>query len=396
MFRLLKFFGFFLLLVGTIFILVVYPNRDAFLVVFDNGDALAEGSDWAMKAKSIKGIAEFVQENPNYVSYLSTSKSDTLSLNVSESRTMGMLSSVLVIHTLFSQNAAGLDEFLNKEISLEDIDFYQLPKVYETSHENALARLEKEELIAENQTISTKEALKSMVVSNDIAIHDYFYAQLNQDTLKAVYEVAALTNTELIEPFLGIYTSINPAVQETDYEQLFEQISIQSEAQIRQERLNIFEQYTNDSAFRQRVRETTADVGKGLKFDEERNLSFSLPQTTAEDMHSYLSSLVNAEDGSVAQKVYGLVKEANQNIYRERVFETYAGIFDNRIGLQNGLDWGISKEGDERIQVVFFDELPIGFWFHLSSDLILQDIQQRMIWDAELRRLLPNSSTLSN
>jgi hypothetical protein len=79
----------------------------------------------------------------------------------------------------------------------------------------------------------------------------------------------------------------------------------------------------------------------------------------------------------------------NKGSYRDRIFNQYAGVFDNRIGLQNGVDWGVNLEGEERIQAVFFDELPVGFWFHLSSDLILQDVQQRMIWDKELHQLLP-------
>lgn len=390
MLRLLKFFGFFLLLVGTIFILVVYPNREAFLVVFDNGDALAEGSDWAMKAKSIKGITEFIQENPNYVSYLSTSKEDTLALNIDEQRTMGMLSSVLVIHTLFTQQKEDLASFLSSEVSLDQLNSFQLPKVYQTSHENALARLEKDELISPTNTITTAEALKAMLVSNDIAIHDYFYSMIQEDSLQSVYESIGFNSTSLIEPFLGIYASIHPDFMKTDYAKLFEELADMERSQLRTQRLKIFSDYQQNDDFSAQLREITEEEGKGLKFDEERNMSRFLPQTTAQDFHQYVSKLYSAAPNTIEARIFDLIKEANQNIYRERVFEQYAGVFDNRLGLQNGMDWGISKEGDERIQVVFFDQLPIGFWFHLSSDLILQDIQQRMIWDKELRTLMPN------
>lgn len=390
MLRLLKFFGFFLLLVGTIFILVVYPNRDAFLVVFDNGDALAEGSDWAMKAKSIKGITEFIQENPQYVSYISTSEADTIALNVNESRTMGMLSSVILLHHLLDQNKNQLNNFLSKDISLDTISLFQLPKVYQTSHDNAIARLQKDELISTSNTISTKEAIKAMLVSNDLAIHDYFYSLIDQDSLSAFYQKLNFKNTDRILPFIGIYASINPSLTEVSYKDLFQQLSQTPKDRIDKMRLAFYENFQDELDFRNKLNAITEENGKGLKFDEERNLSFTLPQTTASDMHQYLSSLIKAPDSTVEASVFSLILAANQNIYRDRVFTSYAGVFDNRIGLQNGMDWGISKEGSERIQVVFFDELPIGFWFHLSSDLILQDIQQRMIWDSELRSLLPN------
>jgi hypothetical protein len=231
-----------------------------------------------------------------------------------------------------------------------------------------------------------------MLVSNDIGIHDYFYAKLNLDSLKNLYSASGFTKTDLIQPYIGIYASINPSFMKTDYEQLYQKTIGLTKDEISAQRLTIYTDYQQKPAFRQQLRNLTEEVGKGLKFDEERNFSFSLPQTTASEMHQYLSTLIKAADNSIEAKVFDIILEANQNIYRERIFDQYAGVFDNRIGLQNGMDWGIAKEGGERIQVVFFDELPVGFWFHLSSDLIIQDIQQRMIWDKELRTLLPNNN----
>lgn len=382
MLRLLKFLGFFGLLVGIIFVLVVYPNRDAFLVVFKNGDGLAEGADWAMKAKSIAGIAEFMRENPSYISYMSISsdQQDTLAFNENKKRTLGFLSGLILSEALITQHQEDIEGFLSQKVRVEDIALFQLPKVYETSHQNALDRLEKEELISESGEIFVKDAIKAMLTSNDLAIHDFFYQQIDDESWQQIMGDSTLSNTSKPLPFLGLYLAIHPQIEKKNQTNSLSSFSI-----------DLFEKYLNDPFFRKVAQSITEEYGKGLKFDEERDLLHRFPQTTASDMYHYFYSIQSAETGPKSE-LFKLLLEMNKGSYRDRIFSSYAGVFDNRIGLQNGVDWGISTEGVERTQAVFFDELPVGFWFHLSSDLILQDVQQRMIWDRELHILLPTAT----
>ncbi|MGA1464646.1 MAG: hypothetical protein ACO363_02765 [Balneolaceae bacterium] len=52
------------------------------------------------------------------------------------------------------------------------------------------------------------------------------------------------------------------------------------------------------------------------------------------------------------------------------------------MGLLNGIDIGTSKyTGNTTVQAVFFDRLEIAFWFHMSSNHMHQDFQQRMMYD---------------
>ena len=67
-------------------------------------------------------------------------------------------------------------------------------------------------------------------------------------------------------------------------------------------------------------------------------------------------------------------------------FNFYGAIYDNRLGLLNGLDYGASTYTQEPFgQALFFDSLQVAFWFHMSSNLMHQDYQQRLMWDPALR-----------
>ena len=68
-----------------------------------------------------------------------------------------------------------------------------------------------------------------------------------------------------------------------------------------------------------------------------------------------------------------------------RIFESYYAHYDSRMGLLSGVDFGTSiYTGERRIQVVFFDELPVAFWHHMSANHMQEDFQQRLIWDPAL------------
>ncbi|MDZ7756141.1 hypothetical protein [Rhodohalobacter sp.] len=68
-----------------------------------------------------------------------------------------------------------------------------------------------------------------------------------------------------------------------------------------------------------------------------------------------------------------------------RSFEDYGAIYDNRMGLLGGIDFGTSiYDGHTSVQAIFFDQLPVGFWVHMSANHMQEDYQQRLIWDPAL------------
>src|SRR5699024_7459174 len=69
-----------------------------------------------------------------------------------------------------------------------------------------------------------------------------------------------------------------------------------------------------------------------------------------------------------------------------RYLKGYGAIYDTRIGMAAGIDFGRSAFTNQLYaQAVFFDNLQVGFWFHLSSHMMHQDFQQRLMWDPALQ-----------
>lgn len=63
-------------------------------------------------------------------------------------------------------------------------------------------------------------------------------------------------------------------------------------------------------------------------------------------------------------------------------FNDYGALYDNRMGLMNGIDFGTSAyTGETTVQAFYLDRLPIGFWFHASGGHMHQDFMQRLIYD---------------
>jgi hypothetical protein len=69
-----------------------------------------------------------------------------------------------------------------------------------------------------------------------------------------------------------------------------------------------------------------------------------------------------------------------------RDFNAYYAIYDSRMGYLAGVDFGASTyENIPTAQVFVMENIPVGLFLHLSSNLMTQDFQQRLIWDPALR-----------
>jgi hypothetical protein len=89
-----------------------------------------------------------------------------------------------------------------------------------------------------------------------------------------------------------------------------------------------------------------------------------------------------------------------------RYFVRYTAIYDSRMGYLAGIDYGQSKQTPStetastkapttlapfaggRAQVFIMENIPIGLFLHLSSNLMTQDVQQRIFWDPALQASL--------
>jgi hypothetical protein len=143
--------------------------------------------------------------------------------------------------------------------------------------------------------------------------------------------------------------------------------------------------FLNDSEFRETALNYTEDNRLGNTFMQERDALALFPKTTASEMTGLLEDLVNDEliSAGVSRRVKDWMRwpiDRQSGITRD--FTDYGAIYDDRMGLLNGIDFGTSKyTGDTTVQAVFFDRIQIAFWFHMSSNHMHQDFQQRLIFD---------------
>jgi hypothetical protein len=134
-------------------------------------------------------------------------------------------------------------------------------------------------------------------------------------------------------------------------------------------------------------KEIMEELRLNLTFIEERNALSLFPQTTAQDMAYLLAKIWKNE--VINEKVSKAVKEkmgwALSSDSMKRSFKDYGAFYDTRMGMLSGIDFGTSAYDDHTsVQAIFFDQLPVAFWLHLSANHMQEDYQQRLIWDPAL------------
>ena len=86
-----------------------------------------------------------------------------------------------------------------------------------------------------------------------------------------------------------------------------------------------------------------------------------------------------------------------QQNYINDDFDEFGAIYDNRMGLLSGINFGTSAyTGETAVQAFYLDQLPVGFWFHASSGHIHQDFMQRLIFDPAMHQQMRLSISRSN
>ena len=156
------------------------------------------------------------------------------------------------------------------------------------------------------------------------------------------------------------------------------------------ESANATQLHSNEAFRSDIVNQFKETEGLGIKFTEQRNALAFFPKTTAYEMSQLMKKI--QRDQLFSPAISETVKSfldwplAEKDSRFNKDFAHYGAIYDNRLGMVNGIDYGQSSYGEEPFaQAVFFDELPIAFWFHMSSNLMHQDFMQRLTWDRALR-----------
>lgn len=385
--RLLKFVAVFLVTAIIIFGLVLGLNWKAFKTFLDNRESMMEGAELVTSASSLSTLVDFIESHPEYVSVASkviTAPDSAFYYQENRPRVMGASANIFILLAGAMEIEAG-SMSADEPVLWADITRYQLPDVHQSDHEQAFNTAKARGWIDDKNSISIDRALRLLAEFNSLALADYFWWRINPHTWEQIRQELELHQTELPLPYSGLYQAIAPGLQEQDVPAILSQWQEAPSDEWREYVTGLSEVYRSESAARESVRELLASERLGSTFMEERDAMILFPKTTAAEMLQVLEKLWN--DEAVSPEVSRMVKgwmrwpmETQRGVRND--FEDYGALYDSRMGLLNGFDFGTSAyTGDVTVQAVFFDQLPIAFWFHMSSNHMHQDFQQRLIID---------------
>ncbi len=371
--RALKFFLVFAATTLVIFAAAGIPNYSAFKTLFSNTDGMREGYEYIESTYSLKALTEFIGEHPEYISVASFNVNDPDSgifYSADTPRTQGALSNFFLLLEYERQVEHRLID-PELEVSIEDIEQYFLPQISENAHNSSIESLAAK---SKDGNVTIDEAVSVMIETNGLAIADYLWFKLGEGNIQSTLENLELENTQPPLPFSGLYLAINPSVSDTTF---FSRTNV----------IALAKRLREDGAFNSEMKESFRKKRLNLSFIEERDALKHFPQTTAREMAHLMAKLQKEE--LISTTVSKAVKEKMKWVFGgeaiKRSFSDYGAIYDNRMGMLSGIDFGTSiYDGHTSAQAVFFDKLPVAFFIHLSANHMQEDYQQRLIWDPAL------------
>ena len=394
--RLLKFISAFLATALVLVVVVIGLNWGAFQTFLDNREAFMEGSEWVPKTQSLRGLTEYIEENPDHASIASIvleHPDSTLYFQADVPRPMGSLSDIFLMTAYAIEMDSGTIDG-NQSIALDDINSFLLPEVHNSIHYDAISFAVQNGWI-NNGMISMNNALTLLSYFNDPALADYLWWNLQPYDWESFKQKFDLDVTEMPLPYSGLYLSISEAISDESIDSLIDQWGNQP-GEYRSHVTELSDQFVNNESLRREWSEELESNRLGRSFMEERDALVLFPKTTASEAVSFLKNLRSSDmisEGS-AERVLNWMRAPYNDISEiTRDFTDYGALFDNRMGLLNGFDFGtLVYTGETKIQGIFFDRLPIGFWFHMSGTHMHQDFQQRLIYDPALIDLMEKVS----
>jgi len=383
--RALKLFSVYIGVIAVVMAIIFIPNWDEFQEVFDNIDGLKEGTEFIESTYSLGGLIDYLVEQPQYTAIYSLSgdpSQDAIAHNPEQMHTMGALQHLLAAAYLYELEHQGI-AVLAESHNWKEISLYQLPNYYYSNHASALDYLEDIEALSDNQ-VPVTYLIDAMIVNNDYAIHDFLVHTYRLDTL-SIDESYSIDN---IQPFAGLALMMHPGVRDKDFETLISEYREMDIAQFNEQSGRYFEDWVTDSQKREAFVEIFEEEDYGLTFLEEKQTYDLYPHASARSFTLFMKDILegNRWNSELTNAFTDHLRWMLEDRAVNYQFYDYGGGYESRIGLLNGFDFGIVDSTDSyRYQTVFFDQVPIALWFHLSSNFMNQDYQRRLIWDPELR-----------
>lgn len=368
---------FLLVFLGSAFVIVLaagIPNYSAFKALFANTEGMREGYEYIESTFSLKALTEFIGDHPEYMSVVSFNVDNPDSgiyYQPDVPRSLGALSNFFLLAEYERQvSEGGINP--NQEISLSELDKYFLPQISQSDNDAAIEALSES---GELTKTTLDQIVSVMIETNSLGLSDYVWFALGGDNIFALMDTLDIENTDNPLPFSGLYLSIHPDFSDTS--------KTLSEENV----IALAERFINDEPFNKEVKKLLEEKRLNLSFIGERDGLNKFPQTTAREMAMLMASL--QRDELISTEVSGRIKEKMTWVYGggavQRSFSDYGAIYDDRMGMLSGIDFGTSIfDNHTSAQAVFFDKLPVAFFIHLSANHMQEDYQQRLIWDPAL------------
>ncbi len=372
--RALLFLAVFVVIASATYALVIIPNYSAFKTLYANNDGMRDGYEYVESTYSLKALTEFLGDYPEYFSVVSFNINDPDSgifYQPDIPRTLGTLSNFFLILEYERQVESGI---INSEEVITDfnkIERFSLPDISEESHKKSVEMLG----IEDDNTITLDMLVATMAETNDLAISDYLWFKLGGQNINTLMDTLNLSATDAPLPFSGLYLSINPTFSDT------------TAAYSASDAIALAEKMYEDDEFVNRAKSSFEKNRLNLSFIQERDALEHFPHTTAREMAGLMAKLYKDEllSPEISQKVKQKLGWVFEGEAIKRSFSEYGAIYDNRMGMLSGIDFGTRVyDGQTSAQAVFFDKLPVAFWLHLSANHMQEDYQQRLIWDPAL------------
>lgn len=386
--RALKFLAVFVAVAAAVYAMVIGLNYSAFETLFSNKKAMVEGSEYVPNTYSLKGLTEFIGEHPEFVSITTFNTEDPDSGIFYQSDkliSLGATTNIFLLMEYERQVEAGMLD-PDEQIPLADIEVHALPEISINSHQDLLSEFENEKVALDN-------IVAAMIRNSDLVAADYLWFRLGEENIRSTMDSLSLDGDPMPLPFSGLYASLNPEI--LGMEELAAMTYEERYTFIREQALRINE----DPDYNQQIKELFEENRIGLDFMKERDALAYFPQTTTRALAGMMLKLYNDElfgpgtDRRIKEKLRWPM--GSEPI--KRSFSDYGGIYDARMGLLCGIDFGTSVyDGHTSVQAVFFEQLPVAFWLHMSSNHMQEDYQQRLIWDPALYETTVNEIRSGN
>jgi hypothetical protein len=386
--RALKFLFTFLAAAAFVFALVIGLNYSGFETLFENEEGMAEGSQYIENTYSLAGLTEFIGEHPEWVSITSYNVNDPDSgifYQEDIPRALGATSNLFLLMEYERQVAKGLMD-PTEIISLKEIEKFALPEISENNHNKLIEEFE-------GGTAPLDDVVLAMLQNSDLVSADYLWFRLGEENIRTLIDSVGIPQKALPLPFSGMYMSINASLNDTTA------LRSMSFSDFAEESISEAKRLRNDDEYNQQVKDQFYDDRLSLTFMQERDALAYFPQATTQQLADLMARLLKNQ--VLSEEVSEAVKEklrwpmGSEPISRN--FNDYGAIYDNRMGLLGGIDFGTSiYDGHTSVQAVFFDQLPVGFWVHMSANHMQEDYQQRLIWDPALYETTQNEIAGNN